>query len=165
MRGEKRALGRQTDALVRAAHIPVCVIRPGPRKLDKIRYVIAVDSQRQTLSSVQFVLNMAQNTDEVVIITLNADATQANADLQAASAVAAQVPTNARHVHTQRVPRNPAIGLGPDLCQTVSKMEGDFLVLSTGWKREDELGSTSTFCIYHVDCNLIIYKNPAYVMK
>jgi len=108
---------------------------------------------------------MAQSTDEVVIVTLTDDAPKGEADLQLAAAVAAQTRSNVQTVGTRRVPRDPAVALGADLCQTVSKLEGDFLVLATGWKRWDELGSISTYCIYHVDCNLVIYKNPAYLMK
>lgn len=161
--GEKRALGRITDSLIRSSHIPVCVIRPGPSKLKNRKFFVGIDGSPLALKSVEFVLETAGVSDEVMVFTMNADRAKADEHLAEVQSVVAKTATVCPKVEITKFPRMMDITIPENICKLVNEYEGDFLVLSTGWKRRDELGSTTTYCIYHAICNVLVYKNQAFL--
>eukprot|EP00667_Euglena_gracilis_P013200 EG_transcript_13597 len=163
--GDKRAVGRITDALVRCSYIPVCVIRPGVPKKEGRRYLVAIDGSALALKSVEFILTLARASDEVYVFTINDERSGAEGALKDAQSVMQQTATLCKKVDVVRVARDRSISVAENIIKVVNEQEGDFIVLSTGWKRRDELGSTSTYCIYHADCNLLIYKNQAHIQR
>lgn len=161
--GDKRSIGRMTDALVRTSYIPICVIRPCVVKERSRRFLVAVDGTSLAGRSVEFVLAIARNDDEVIVFTINEDRSKADEHLAVVRETTSKLKSECRRIKFTQFSRNRDIAVAEDICKAASAQEADFIVLSTGWKRKDELGSVSTYCIYHADCHLLIYKNQAYL--